>query len=132
MPDLFEKLITDLVPYESSLCNLYVLDKKYTTVYLHFPSFYSVWKMIEEENQKIKFSSIFQNVKKQTYFIAENKLIRMNDKSTRVLILSLDEYDVPPKGLLDFVAAKIQLMEQRKCNCSIKILFQKGCQCGGK
>ena len=83
---------------------------------LHFRSFYSQWTdhYRRKGNEQFKAATMLAYIKEEPYYIADDKHKRIGPekKGTRCLILSLDEEDNPPPGLLSLADGSISLNEE--------------------
>lgn len=69
---------------------------------LHFPTFYNTWVegYRRQGNEQFKSGTMLSYIREEPYFICDNKLKRINGRTTRSLFLSLDPEDNPPDGLV--------------------------------
>ena len=83
---------------------------------LHFRSFYSEWTdhYRRKGNEQFKAATMLEYIKEEPYYIADDKHKRIGPekKGTRCLILSLDEEDNPPPGLLSLADGSIALNDE--------------------
>jgi len=92
-----------LVGLQEDLQNFYCVyvenGKRY--IALHFPTFYRTWAVDDRRlgHEQFKKQTMLSYIREETYYVDDNKLKRVNGKTTRCLILSLDPSDNPPSGL---------------------------------
>jgi len=124
-------MLEDLKTKKKSLKGAYKIDRSKKLLYLHFATFYHIWA-----GTPLKSRSILQEVKASKYYLDNNKLVKINGKTVRTLVLSFDKKYKPPQVLLDFVkpkiSPKVKATVPADCNCEMAVLFNFGCKCGGK
>jgi len=96
----------DLITLHEKLGEFYSIyetkeAKGKTRIALHYPTFYSVWSenFRKKGEQPFSRAAILKYIREEKYFVEDNACRRINGKTARALVLSLDLCDNPPDGL---------------------------------
>ena len=96
----------DLITLSEDLEGFYTVynDKKIgkRCIALHFTTFYSKWTEAfrRKGNEQFKRTTMLSYIREESYYVEDNKSKRIQGKPVRALILSLEDADNPPPGLL--------------------------------
>jgi hypothetical protein len=97
------QFLEGLIPLQEDLENYFTVftDNGKRQIALHFPTFYKMWAQDERRlgHDQFKKQTVLNYLREEPYFIADNKLKRLNGKATRCLFLSLEDIDSPPQDL---------------------------------
>jgi len=98
---------------------------------LHFPSLFSTWVTMCNPKRLRKRGAVLAEIRKESYYVADNVLRRVHGKPMRTLVLSTDPKNNPPQQLVNFIKGPPKATAAGLCSCSSWDLFQLGCKCGG-
>jgi len=91
----FQKMLDAVIPYKNELQPYYKVESN--KFYLHLRCFWALWSGDDAEIPTRY--ELLEEIRELPYYLADNVLTRVDDTPMRLLLLSLNEEDSPPKIL---------------------------------